>query len=114
MNISKKQDRRKLKVRSKIGDDTWRLSLNRSNRCLSAQLIRPITGEVLIGAVDKKVVPAKEKLTKTDRAYGFGKWFGDQLKQKKIDKIALDRGSSRYHGRVKAFTEGLRSDGVKI
>ena len=92
----------------------WRLSVNRSNRYLSAQLINTSTHEINFGAIDKKVLDMQEKLTKTDRAMAFGKWFGSKIDSKKITKLVFDRGSSRYHGRIKAFAEGLRSAGVKI
>lgn len=106
--------RRKIRIRSKMGQADWRVSLNRSNRYLSAQLINTHTNEVSLGAIDKNVVDRQEKLTKTGRALAFGKWFGAKIDVKKVTNLVLDRGSCRYHGRIKAFTEGLRSVGVKI
>lgn len=107
-------NRKKIRVRSKMKSADWRLSLNRSIRYLSAQLINTRSGEVALGVIDKKFVASKEKMSKTEKAAEFGKWFGAQLQEKKIAKLAIDRGRCLYHGRIKAFVEGLRTAGVKV
>ena len=92
----------------------WRLSLNRSLKHLSAQLINTQSGEVAIGAIDYKVLDPNGKNTKVITATEFGKWFGEKIKVRKITKLVIDRGSCLYHGRIKAFVEGLRTTGIKI
>lgn len=92
----------------------WRIVIDRSIRNLAAQLVDTKSGQVKIGAVDRKVINGKDKKTKIDRATEFGKWFGTEINKTKVNKLVFDRNGRRYHGRVKAFADGLRSVGVKI
>lgn len=106
--------RRKVRVRKNISAGV-RVSVVRSNRFFSAQLIDLKTGKVIFGLIDYKVLGEKAKgKTKTERANLFGTMFGEQVKKLKLDKLAFDRSGYRYHGRVKAFVEGLRSSQVSI
>ena len=106
--------RRKVRTHAKMTDANWRITVSRSIRYLAAQLIEVQSGKIKIGAIDHKIIANKAKMTKTDRATEFGKWFGTEINKLKIDKLVFDRNGRRYHGRIKAFAEGLRSIGVKI
>jgi len=44
----------------------------------------------------------------------LGQVVADKLKQKGITKVVFDRGGYLYHGRIKAFAEGLRKAGIII
>lgn len=107
--------RRARKVRIKITKNTSRkrLSVFRSNRFFYAQIIDDKTGKTLV-AVSEKELERKEGLTKTQVANALGMLMGKKSKEAKIDKIVFDRGGYQYHGRVKAFAEGVRAEGLKF
>ena len=42
----------------------------------------------------------------------FGAYLADELKKKKIAQIVFDRGGYAYHGRIQAFAEALRENGI--
>jgi len=51
---------------------------------------------------------------KIEIAYKVGKLIGKKALEKKIEKVVFDRGGYKYHGRIKALTEGARSAGLKF
>ena len=99
--------RRKLRNRSRIkrrGAEV-RLSVFRSNQHIYAQLIDLKTGKILASASDKN---NKDKKTKVEKALVVGKEIGEKALKAKIKKAVFDRGSYKYHGRVKAVCEGAK------
>ena len=57
----------------------------------------------------------KEKTgTKSERSKKLGLILSEKLKKAKIEEIVFDKGSFRYHGRVKAVAEGAREGGLKF
>lgn len=67
---------------------------------------------------DKSILGAYYKFDKkskpTDQSSAFGESFGKKLFEKKILKIRFVRGDSHYHGRVKAFADGMRKAGLEF
>jgi large subunit ribosomal protein L18 len=111
---SKQQKKARLhqKVRAKIfsGDPTvLRLNVFRSNKGLFLQIIDDVKGVTLVSADIKEL---KKKGTKVEQAFELGKIIAKKAKDKKISKVIFDRGSHRYHGRVKAVAEGAREGGL--
>jgi large subunit ribosomal protein L18 len=90
-----------------------RLSVFRSNKYIYAQVIDDQTKTTLVEAVEKEL-GLKEKLNKSDRAKELGKLIAKKAIAKKIAAVVFDRGSYRYHGRVKAVAEGAREGGLKF
>jgi large subunit ribosomal protein L18 len=78
----------------------------KSNTGIEAQAVE--TGKTLVG----KRYKFSSKIKPVEEAISFGEDFGNLAKGKKITKIAFDRNGFRYHGRVKAFAEGLRKAGL--
>ena len=88
----------------------------RSNKHFYAQIISPL-GIVLTGASTKtkEVVKKVGKATSNKNAAKIlGEYVAKQLKGKKIADIAFNRSGLLYHGRVAAFVEGLRNQGVQV
>ena len=106
--------RRKARTRSRIFGTGGkpRLSIFRSNRNIHAQLIDDERGSTL-AAVSSKVI-LRKGVKKTEAAHAVGKRLAEEAKKLNIEGAILDRGSYRYHGRVKALCEGARSAGLKI
>lgn len=105
--------RRQKRIRAKIRgtDNMPRLSVFRSNKYIYAQAIDDQNGKTLVSVSEKEI---KEGKTKTEKSKILGLLMSTKLKKKKKDAIVFDKGSFRYHGRVKAFAEGLREGGLKF
>lgn len=106
--------RRQKRVRSKITGTfkTPRVSVYRSNRFIYAQAINDASGETLASVSEMDL---KEKSgTKSNRAKELGGLMAEKLKKAKVGEVVFDRGSFRYHGRVKNLAEGLREGGIKF
>ena len=86
-----------------------RLSVFRSCRAIYAQIIDDQKGRTLVAASNFKLAV---KGNKTVQARAVGELLAKKALKKKIKKIVFDRGSYRYHGRVKALAEGARKGGL--
>jgi len=103
--------RRKQRVNAqvKLACPEYRVVVSRSNLYVKADLVTA-NGNTLATCSDKGASGA----TKTERAKNAGIAFASTLKSKGIEKVAFDRNGYLYHGRVKAFTEGLREGGLVV
>jgi large subunit ribosomal protein L18 len=90
-----------------------RLSVFRSNKYVYAQIIDDDKKQTVVGVTEKEL-SSKEKLTKSERAKELGKLIAKKAIAKKVEKVVFDRGSYRYHGRVKAVADGAREGGLKF
>lgn len=111
MNIKGKALRQK-RIRAKIKGTTIRprFSVFRSNKYIYAQIIDDEKGKTIIGASMKEL--KDDSGTKTERAKNLGKLIAKKAISKKISQVVFDRGSYRYHGRVKGIAEGAREGGL--
>lgn len=105
------KERRTLRVRKELkgGEGKLRLSVFRSLRYISAQLI-DLQKEKTVASIHSKALLLKG--TKQEIAFQTGKLFGEALNAQGVKSIVFDRNGYKYHGRVKAFAEGLRGAGV--
>ena len=116
MNIAKKMQVRKInrahRVRTRIRgqEDRPRLSVFRSNAYIYAQLIDDAKGVTIASANSRELKNGKTM----DAAKLVGKTIAERAKEKGIKKAVFDRGSYRYHGRVKAIAEAVREGGVEL
>jgi large subunit ribosomal protein L18 len=106
---------RQTRIRSKIKKNVERprLSVFRSNKYIYAQIIDDVKKKTLIGASEKEL-PAKEKQTRTEKAKQLGVAIARKAVGKKIAEVVFDKGSYKYHGRIKALAEGAREGGLKF
>ncbi len=114
-NILKQEQklRRRKRVRAKISGTAQRprLTVYRSLKHLSAQLIDDVAGRTLLGVSDHEIKAGK---TKTDKAKLLGELLYSKAKEKNITQVVFDKGAYKYHGRVKALAEGAKEAGLKI
>ena len=103
--------RRKNKVNSKIKslNPDYRLLVERSNLYVKAQVL-DANGNVVAVCTDK----AAAGTTKTERAASAGEAFAAVLKEKNVSSLTFDRNGFLYHGRIKAFADGLRKGGIQF
>ena len=89
-----------------------RLSIFRSLRYISGQLIDDVNHRTILSTSSRELV--KSKIAKTAAAQATGKTLGALAKKAGIASALFDRGAYRYHGRVRAFAEGCREAGLTI
>ncbi len=111
-NISQ-ATRRKLRVRAKLHGtaERPRVSVFRSNQHTALQAIDDVRGATLVAAGEHELT---EKITKGARAVAVAKILAEKLKKAKIEAVIFDRGSYKYHGRVKAVADALRESGIQV
>ena len=118
MKITTKE-RKKFKIRNKLKKvsslDRFRLSIFRSTKNISAQIIDDRRNVTLlsVSSVEKDIKSLK-KTNKVELSKIVAEKLAKKAQEKKISKIYFDRGIYKYHGRVKVFAETLRKNGMKI
>ena len=117
MNVSKNSNRlqRARRVRSKISGTSSipRLSVFRSLRGVSVQVIDDENGSTLVSVSWKEMKKPFEK-NDVKQAMEVGKLVGKRCLEKKISSVVFDRAGYAYHGKVKAVAEGAREAGLKF
>ena len=112
-------DRKKFRIRNKIKKvsnlDRFRLSISRSTRNISAQIIDDSKNVTLLSASSiEKDIKSLNKNNKTELSKMVAEKLAKRALAKKISKIYFDRGIYKYHGRVKIFAETLRKNGMEF
>jgi len=107
----KLRNRKRLKL---VNTNRYRVSVRKSLNNLSAQIIDDKEKKTLVSAssVEKEVKSKKAK--KMDKSNLIGEILAKRAKEKNIIEVYFDRGEYKYHGRVKAFAETLRKNGIKF
>ncbi|HMD51506.1 MAG TPA: 50S ribosomal protein L18 [Solirubrobacteraceae bacterium] len=117
MSVVTKEHRRlkrRRRVRAKISGTAGRprISVFRSNRGLSAQMIDDVAGHTL--AAVSWYEPDLRSLGKAERVAAAGQLLGERAKAAGISEAVYDRGGYRYHGHVRAFAEAIREAGITV
>ena len=103
------------KVKKVAPKDRFRLSISRSSKNISAQIIDDTKNITLLSASSiEKDVKSVNKINKTELSKLVAQKLAKKAQEKKITKIYFDRGLYKYHGRVKTFAETLRKNGLKF
>ena len=107
----KLRNRKKLK---KVNVNRLRICVTKSLNNLTAQIIDDVQKKTLVSASSiEKEIKAK-KIKKMEKSSLIGEMLAKRAKEKNISKVYFDRGEYKYHGRVKAFAETLRKNGLKF
>tara|TARA_Y100001958_G_C20910304_1_gene328702 strand:- start:217 stop:567 length:351 start_codon:yes stop_codon:yes gene_type:complete len=109
--------KRKLRNRKKlkeVNNNRYRVSVFKTINNLSAQIIDDKQKKTLVSAssIEKEIKSKKAK--KIEKSNIIGEILAKRAKEKNISEVYFDRGQYRYHGRVKAFAETLRKNGLKF
>ena len=111
--------RKKFRVTNKLKksakSERYRLSIFRSSKNISAQIIDDDKNITLLSAssVEKDIKVSKTK-NKSELSKIVAEKLAKKAQDKKISKIYFDRGVYKYHGRVKIFAETLRKNGLEF
>jgi large subunit ribosomal protein L18 len=91
-----------------------RLSVFRSLRHITAQVIDDTAGKTLVSAstLDAELEAQVKGLKKTEQAKLVGKTLAERAKKAGVKAVVFDRGGYKYHGRVKALAEASREGGL--
>ena len=108
--LYQKRARRIRKKLKKINTERLRLSVFRSSRNISAQIIDDKNNKTLVSASSFKEKKTIKK--KTDLSLHVAEILAKKALEKKITKVYLDRGGYKYHGRIKIFVDALRKGGL--
>ena len=111
--------RKRFRVSNKLkrvaSSDRFRLSISRSAKNISAQIIDDIKKVTLLSASSvEKDIRSGDKVNKTELSKIVAAKLAKKAQEKNITKIYFDRGVYRYHGRVKVFAETLRENGMEF
>ena len=111
--------RKKFRVSNKLKrvatKDRFRLSISRSTKNISAQIIDDSKNITLLSASSvEKDIKSLNKVNKTELSKIVAEKLAKKAQEKKITKIFFDRGIYKYHGRVKVFAETLRKNGMEF
>jgi large subunit ribosomal protein L18 len=119
MALSKRElfQKRRLRVRNKlrkVNSGKMRLSVHRSNKNISVQLIDDVAGKTLasasslekdLGVVGKNNVEAATKV---------GSAIAERAKAAGVTEAYFDRGGFLFHGKIRALADAAREGGLKI
>jgi large subunit ribosomal protein L18 len=121
MTTSRKHSSRRAKATSlrrklRQTSDRPRLSVSRSLKNISVQIIDDSAGRTLAAASsgEKSLRDEVKGVRKTDVAVKVGALVAERAKQAGVSKVVFDRGSYRYHGRVKALADAARAGGLEF
>ena len=111
--------RKKFRVTNKVkkvaSNDRFRLSISRSAKNISAQIIDDSKNITLLSASSiEKDIKSKAKVKKSELSKIVAEKLAKKALEKKIKKIFFDRGIYKYHGRVKIFADTLRKNGMEF
>jgi large subunit ribosomal protein L18 len=101
--------RRHIRVRAKISgtDARPRLTVFKSNRFISAQLIDDTAGKTIAASHGREF-----KGSQSVQASGVGKKIAEKAKAAGVTAVVFDRGGYRYGGQIKALADAAREAGL--
>ena len=110
----KRKIRNRKKMKS-VNNLKLRITVYKSTKNISAQIIDDIKNTTLLSAssTEKKIKDLKKK-NKTELSAIVAEYLAKKAQEKKITKVYFDRGTYKYHGRIKIFAETLRKNGMEL
>ena len=94
-----------------------RLAVHRSHLNLSVQVVDDLAEKTLLSSSTLNFKPAAGKRKQYGNIAGskeFGAFLAGELKKKAIERVVFDRGGWQYHGRIQAFADALRENGIQF
>ena len=111
----RKKFRETNKLKKFASKDRYRLSIFRSSKNISAQIIDDSKNITLLSASSvEKDIKLSQKVSKIELSKIVAEKLAKKAQEKKITKIFFDRGIYKFHGRVKIFAETLRKNGMEF
>tara|TARA_B000000565_G_C23491320_1_gene263918 strand:+ start:142 stop:495 length:354 start_codon:yes stop_codon:yes gene_type:complete len=114
INSKIKRKLRNSKKLKAVNVNRFRVSIKKSLKNLSAQIIDDKQNKTLVSASSIEKEVKSKKIKKMEKSNLIGEILAKRAKEKNIVEVYLDRGGYKYHGRVKAFADTLRKNGLKF
>jgi large subunit ribosomal protein L18 len=114
INNKEKRKLRNRKKLKKMSNNRFRISVSKSLKNLSAQIIDDKSNKTVVSASSTEKEIKKNKVKKIEKSSIIGEILAKRAKEKNISEVYFDRGENRYHGRIKFFAETLRKNGLKF
>ncbi|TWT63080.1 50S ribosomal protein L18 [Rubinisphaera italica] len=115
--VTNRRNRRAFRVRNRVRSiGKLRLSVFRSNCHMYAQIIDDAAGNTVVSAstIEPAIAGPSKYAGNVEGATKVGQLLAERAKEKGIDAVAFDRGSYKYHGRVKALADAAREGGLNF
>ena len=114
INNSTKREIRNRKKLKNVAVNRYRISVFKSLKNISAQIIDDKMKKTLVSAssIEKDIKASKKK--KIEASVLIGEILAKRAAEKKITKVYFDRGPYKYHGRIKIFADTLRKNGLEF
>ena len=112
-----KRKRLKYHLKQKNINNVPRLIVFRSNKNIFTQLVDDENSNTIfsVSSIDMELKGAIEKAkSKIEKSKIVGDSIGKKMKKANIDKIIFDRNGYKYHGRIKAVGDAIRSSEIQI
>ena len=111
--------KRRMRVRNKlkaVNTGKLRLSVHRSNKNISAQIIDDAQGKTLAAAssLEKEMRDGLRTGADKDAAVAVGKRLAERAVAAGVTAVVFDRGPYLFHGRVKALADAAREGGLQF
>ncbi len=113
----KRFTRRRLSIKNKIRKDPTklRLCISKSNKNFYAQIIDDQKGHTLVAlSTLSKDYPAEKNKGNIESAKILGKLVAEKAKAQGISAVVFDRNGYLYHGKIKAFADSARENGLEF
>ena len=108
---NKKRSQRIRKKLKKVNSERYRLTVFRSSKNISAQIVDDKNNKTLVSATSIKKNDTNKK---ANLSINVAETLAKKALEKKITKVYFDRGRYKYHGRIKSFAEALRKGGLSF
>ena len=111
------KDKRAQRTRSRlkaVGSGRLRLSVHRSAKNISAQIIDDSQGVTVAAASSLEAALRAAPGAKTEDATAVGRLVAERALEKGVKQVVFDRGSYLFHGRVKALADAAREAGLEF
>ena len=114
INSKEKRKLRNRKKLKKVNLNRYRVSVSKSLNNISAQIIDDKNNKTIVSASSIEKNIKSQKMKKIQKSSLIGETLAKRAKEKKINEVYFDRGSYKYHGRIKTLAETLRKNGLKF
>ncbi len=114
--LSRLKRHRRIRIRMRGTEERPRLVMKRSLNNLSAMIVDDTQDKVIFSfsSANKEFKQKVKNAGNVKAAELFAQLFALKAKEKGVTKIVFDRAGFLYHGRIKAFAESLRKNGMEF